>query len=75
MKRFSRIFTCLGLVALLAGCHPNQKKEVALYRNVLDAQVPRVGEYVDGEPLSLQRSLALPVSRGALVQDARRTPP
>jgi outer membrane protein TolC len=46
-------------VTLLTGCHPNQKKEVALYRHVLDAQVPRVEDYVDREPLSLQRSLAL----------------
>src|SRR4051812_40802922 len=54
-----KLFPLATIVLLVAGCHPNQKKEVALYRNVLDTQVPRVGEYVDGEPLSLQRSLAL----------------
>jgi outer membrane protein TolC len=59
MKRPLRFISSFAVVALLAGCHPNQKKEVALYRDVLDGQVPCVGDYVDGEPLSLQRSLAL----------------
>jgi outer membrane protein TolC len=54
-----QILIPLTLVLLLAGCAVDQKKEVALYRTVLDAAVPPVAPYVPGEPLTLPRAMAL----------------
>lgn len=42
-----------------AACAVDQQKEVDRYRQVLDAEVPRVAEYTSGEELSLRRALAL----------------
>src|SRR4051795_8290501 len=44
---------------IVTGCRVDQQKEVAHYRSVLDAQVPRVPDYVEDEPLALQRALSL----------------
>jgi len=51
----------LRAAALLAcaGCAVDQDAEVALYRQVLDAAVPRVPDYEPGEALALPRALAL----------------
>jgi outer membrane protein TolC len=53
------LMALLPLLSLLTGCAVDQKREVALYRSVLDEQVPPVREYVVGEPLTLQRAMAL----------------
>lgn len=51
---------CLAsLLLLIAGCAVDQEREVALYRDVLDARIPRVPPYGNGEPLSLRRAMAL----------------
>lgn len=54
-----RLIVIISLTVLVTGCAVNQKKEVARYREVLDAQVPPVPEYTESEPLTLQRALAL----------------
>jgi outer membrane protein TolC len=59
--RTRRLGPALGGAALLtcAGCAVDQAAEVALYRQVLDAAVPRVPDYEPGEALALPRALAL----------------
>jgi len=51
----------LAVMALMAaGCAVNQRKEVGLYRQVLDGKKPlAVGDSYDGKPLSLEESLIL----------------
>jgi hypothetical protein len=48
--RTRRLGPALGGAALLtcAGCAVDQAAEVALYRQVLDAAVPRVADYEPG---------------------------
>jgi outer membrane protein len=48
-----------GALLFAAGCAVDQKKEVALYRTVLDTAVPPVPPYTPGEPLTLPRAMAL----------------
>ncbi|MCX5659652.1 MAG: TolC family protein [Planctomycetota bacterium] len=43
----------------LAGCAVDQKKEVALYRDLLNKNVPASQPYAPGSPLSLTQALAL----------------
>jgi outer membrane protein TolC len=54
-----RITIIIAALTLLAGCTVDQGKEVALYRDVLDASVPRVPDYAAGETLTLPRAMAL----------------
>jgi outer membrane protein TolC len=52
---------CLALALFLllpAGC-VNQRHEVQTYRDVLDADLPQPKSYSAGEPLTLERALAL----------------
>jgi outer membrane protein len=58
-RRAVLVLAALAPFAVLPGCAVNQEQEVALYRDVLDGQVPRVTPYADGEPLTLQRAMAL----------------
>jgi outer membrane protein TolC len=47
-------------LALLAGCRVDQKKEVQLYRDVLDRMTDgKAPRYAPGEPLTLEKTLAL----------------
>ena len=56
----NRAIALLLVIAALGagGCHLDQKKEVARYRKVLDADAPPV-DFTPGEPLSLEQALAL----------------
>lgn len=47
------------LALLLSGCKVDQKKEVALYRDVLDEKVPATQPYSAGTPLPLSQALSL----------------
>jgi outer membrane protein TolC len=49
----------LSSLLLLSGCKVDQQAEVALYRKVLDAQLPRVPDFSPDESLTLPRALAL----------------
>ncbi len=53
----SRGIFLVGLLAL-AGC-PTQQEEIQSYRKVVDAGLPRPLSYQAGEPLSLNRAMAL----------------
>src|SRR5690348_2716008 len=52
---------CAGLLvaSVFAGCAVDQKKEVSLYRDILDATVPRVVPPSDDAPLTLDVTMAL----------------
>jgi len=52
------LLTLMMLSAAAGGCHLDQQKEVARYRNVLDADAPQI-EFMPGAPLSLEEALAL----------------
>jgi outer membrane protein TolC len=56
----NKSLTVLTLIAsfIVAGCHLNQKEEVARYRKILDADAPLI-DFAPGEPLSLEQALAL----------------
>lgn len=51
---------CIALLLGVAGCAVDQEREVALYRNVLDAaQLPPTNELTEDAPLSLQQAMAM----------------
>ncbi|MGD1276421.1 MAG: TolC family protein [Tepidisphaeraceae bacterium] len=52
------VWIAMVALAVLAGC-VNQHKEVMTYREVVDAGLPRPRAYQSGQPLSLQRAMAL----------------
>lgn len=54
-----RLPLLLVALAALTGCAVNQRKEVDLYRSVLDAHFPAPATYTEGEPLSLRQALLL----------------
>ena len=51
----------LAIAALLAGCHVDQKAEVATYRGILDATAPKPAAptWADDHPLALAEAMAL----------------
>ena len=49
----------IAIVAILAGCHVDQKAEVAKYRKELDATSPSAGAWLDDRPLTLVNAMAL----------------
>jgi outer membrane protein TolC len=58
--RPTKLALAVATLALLAtGCAVDQKKEVALYRDVLHGAVPPVAPYVEDERLTLPRAMAL----------------
>src|SRR4051812_8896251 len=60
MLRFASLFIALILVAVAAGCQVDQKKEVAQYEKVLDANVLNgQSAFLEGEPLTLRQALDL----------------
>jgi outer membrane protein len=52
---------CAGLLValVLAGCAVDQKREVSLYRDILDASVPTVAPPAEDAPLTLDVTMAL----------------
>lgn len=48
----------LSLLLTLTGC-PTQHQEIQSYRTVVDAGLPRPNSYQPGQPLSLERAMAL----------------
>lgn len=56
----SALLVLVGMAMVLAGCAVNQKKETALYLNVLKQNVPkRPAPYSSDQPLSLTRAMTL----------------
>jgi outer membrane protein TolC len=53
------LLLCCVILLALPGCQVDEKKEVALYRSVLDGEKPIQVEYQPGEPLSLPQALLL----------------
>lgn len=52
------LLSLLALSLAVGGCHLDQKKEVARYRAILDADAPQI-DFTPGEPLALEQALAL----------------
>src|SRR6267378_6101235 len=57
MNRPITLFTIIAML-MVGGCHLDQKKEVARYRTILDADSPPI-DFTPGEPLSLEQALVL----------------
>ncbi len=59
-SRTNRLFYVIPAIALLAGCAVDQKKEVDIYRAVLDENSPGIAPPLgSGEKLTLQRAFML----------------